>query len=107
MSKPIMKFIDLSTGYVKMEELTMMAELDEGSEIGVRVIPHEYGYWVNVPGEDSADNEEYLARLREKGYNSLADCVKYAFNNECLWINFDEDGGVLEGEDSCSLDFFD
>lgn len=93
---PIYKYLDLSTGHLSEYEMeAVMANLADLPEAGPRVIPHDYGAWVNVeePTEDSEERDAMIAGR----YPSLWKCFQFARAFDCNWINFDQDAEFEEG----------
>lgn len=88
---PVFKYLDLSTAHVTEPEMEAinerLAAIDEATP---RVIPHDYGAWVNVmEGEDEP-------ALIER-YPNLAACLDKARERDCKWINFDQDADTHDG----------
>jgi hypothetical protein len=86
------RYLDLSTSHLTEAE---MVELSSAYSFGdldssPRVIPHEYGAWVNVPAIDEDTDLKAHAALAVDRPN-LAACIAKARELECNWINFDAD----------------
>lgn len=82
-------YLDLSTGHLPEAEFdAVAANLPDRDDSGPRIIPHEYGAWVNVP---SGWEEQEWRELAEH-YPNLAACLEHATRLNCQWINFDQDG---------------
>lgn len=91
---PVYSFLDLSTGHVTHDEWEAVCRawpaLDDA--YGPRVIKHEYGAWVNVPGIEPAgaltpeEAEEFTGH-----YPNVGACLTRARELGCTWINFDQD----------------
>jgi hypothetical protein len=87
----IYKYLDLTTAHLPEEEMQQIATAPP------RVIPHEYGAWVNVQHDDTDEVDE---QFTEDGtFPVLAAIVKYAreLDDDINWINFDRDGEPIDG----------
>ena len=94
----IENFLDASTGHITYEDNLKL--LNDHLAFPTRVIPHEFGWWINVP--DLAEwNEHILIQdLDEQGYSQgFLNLLKYAAMNGCWWINLDCDAYEVEGID--------
>lgn len=95
----INQFLDLSTKYMTREDSKKLAVAEiEGVEFSKpRVIPHEYGWFVNVqPDQEIFD--EHVESLKKLGFSAaFIDVLTFARKHECWWINFDQDGEDEEG----------
>ena len=87
---PVLKYLDLSTSHLTMEECDELGDLDHSP----RVVSHDYCAWVNVPDVESAPEwapgGESAEVLRSSRPN-LAACIDRARALGCTWINFDQD----------------
>jgi hypothetical protein len=89
---PVYRYLDLSTAHLTEREANELSlaysfgDLDHSP----RVIPHDYGAWVNVPDLDGAWDEQDTAAL-EKSRPNFAACIARARKLGCNWINFDAD----------------
>lgn len=85
----VAKYLDITTAHLtaaEMEAVTdRFADVDDDTP---RVIPHDYGAWVNVQREAMYDEGEF-AEL----YPNVAACLTRAHELDCNWINFDRDAG--------------
>lgn len=85
---PVYRYFDISTACLTEREMHAvngrLAELEHNSP---RVIVHEYGAWVHVPPDQTAEAAAELAAT----YPNLDACIARAREFDCLWINFDAD----------------
>lgn len=92
---PVYRYLDLCTAHLTEAEMEAVnRRLADFEEPTPRVIPHEYGAWVNV-----LINPELAlinAELRERCPN-LVVCIDRARELDCLWINFDQDASLHDG----------
>lgn len=76
-------FADVSTAHLPDYERESVSAVH-----CIRVIDHDYGYWVNVPTDDLSGR---LGELADEGFPVLAHLVETAANLGCWWINLDRD----------------
>jgi hypothetical protein len=86
---PVYRYLDLSTAHLTEPEMEAVnarfADVDESTP---RVIPHEYGAWVNVPDLRSMpDGDDAIVA----NYPNVAAVIKRARALDCEWVNFDQD----------------
>jgi hypothetical protein len=85
----IRKFLDLSTCHLTAGDAMRLPELEV---YGLRIQPHDYGWFVSVP----QDPEERAIAIKTATATGLSDafvtCIAYAAARDCWWINFDSDG---------------
>lgn len=81
---PVHRYLDLSTAHLPEEESERILAAP------VRVIAHEYGWWVNVPGLGDYDDYDVAG----EGFEGLDTVLRYARYHDCTWVNFDRDGDV-------------
>ncbi len=79
----INKYLDLSTAHLTEREASM---LTASNVLGVVIVPHTYGAFVNVAAAELGDFSDVP--------NLLA-VMKFAQANDCTWINFDADGETV------------
>ena len=92
----IYKYMDLSTAHYTSEDQEWLQRYTSNNvTLPMRVIPHEYGYWINV-SEDLIDKfEEHIAKLEAVNFSTAFIRVyQYAHENNCRWINFDRDADI-------------
>ena len=91
------KFLDATTGHITYEDNRKL--LDDPISFPCRVIPHEYGWWINVPEKKLWIEEDPRAdRIRDQGYSEgLISMLIFARDNCCRWVNLDCDGEFVEG----------
>lgn len=82
---PVYQYLDLSTAHLTDED---RHELAHGL-CPLRVIEHDYGWWVHVPGDD--DITDRLAAVSETMSEAFVGVLKHANKHGCNWINFDAD----------------
>lgn len=92
----IEKFLDASTGHITAGDKILLEE--DFDSFPTRVIPHEFGWWVNVPVKEDYDEEENpFIEMRAQGYSdAFINFINLAADSGCWWINFDADGDRLE-----------
>lgn len=95
----IQKFLDISTGHMQRHDDELLTfEVDTpASSFPLRVIGHDYGYWVRVPlgGEDVLIS--HVNDLLELGFSDdFINLLKAAAKEGCWWINFDCDADTVE-----------
>lgn len=87
----IYKYMDISTGNLRREDAMLLdAHISHGRSCEVRVIGHDYGYFVNVPHDDQDDI--YKALVKQGFSDDFVHCLIKAYARDCYWINFDQDG---------------
>jgi hypothetical protein len=86
-SDSVKRYLDVSTGNLPADEFVAL----KGHE---KVIyrEHPYGAWVWVPSDDGDDTHDVTAELP-----ALAALFVIARENNCSWINFDQDAELLAG----------
>lgn len=88
------KFLDASTGYITYEDSLKL--LEDPESFPTRVIPHEYGWWINVSLEN--EFEEKVLLMLDYGYSEpFANLMRLAHKHSCCWINLDCDGEYVDG----------
>jgi hypothetical protein len=93
---PVFRYLDLSTSHLTERESREINSAYAFCDLehSPRVIPHDYGAWVNAQekyfGSWSDEDEAALVRTRP----NLAACIAKAREHDCYWINFDEAAGV-------------
>lgn len=93
---PVQRYLDLSTAHLTRREADDLESAFSFGDVdghSPRVIPHEYGAWVNVPAIDETTDLEDHAALAKTRPN-LAACISKAREYDCAWINFDRDAGT-------------
>jgi hypothetical protein len=93
---PVFKYLDVSTGHLSDWEQENLPSIETSKAyedaFSIRVIPHEFGWWVNVPSTEEELEEAIKSLLTGGGrFGNVALMLKYAFKKECFWINFDSD----------------
>ena len=92
----IEKFLDASTGHMTYEDSLKL--LDDPIAFPCPVIPHDYGWWINVPGVKLWREEPIADQIREQGYSEdFISMLVFARDNCCWWVNLDCDGEFVEG----------
>jgi len=83
----IFKYLDCSTAHVRPKDMDLLIIAES-----IVTIPHKYGAFVNVPNPDD-EAEALYNRIREEGFSEdFIKILKFAYANNCYWINFDADG---------------
>ena len=89
-------YLDASTGHITYEDSLKL--LDDPTSLPCRVIPHEFGWWINVPEKKLWIEELIADEIREQGYSEgLISMLIFARDNCCCWVNVDSDGDFVEG----------
>ena len=89
-------FLDASTGYITYEDSLKL--LDAHEAFPTRVIPREYGWWINVNCFELSGEEGKFQELKEDGYSdAFINLIKLASKNGCWWINLDCAGEEVDG----------
>lgn len=92
----ILKLLDLSTGHLRSEDANKLTKILSSNQPS-RVIPHEYGWWVNVVQEDTDTLRDVTDEFASLGYSKeFVFIYNHAFTHNCAWINFDQDGELLD-----------
>ncbi len=96
---PVFKYLDLGTDAMTLTDSKLLAqhseEADDSDPNCPRVIPHAYGWWVNVQQDE--DDDSPVTVLEGLGFSpSFVRAFKHAQKLECNWINFDQDGATDE-----------
>lgn len=92
---PVYKYLDLSTSHTRPGELETLLAITAHAR-GPRTIPHDWGAWVNVPGDDDSKGAcEAFEEIREQ-CPEIVTCLCYARSLRCTWINFDGDAEVVQ-----------
>jgi hypothetical protein len=90
------KFLDVSTGHITHEDSQYLSIGYDN--FPARVIPHEYGWWINVPEKKLWEEESKADCMRKQGYSEgLISVLMFARNNDCWWVNLDCDGEYVDG----------
>jgi len=89
----VQTFLDASTGHITTLDKTLLCGREH--KFPTRVIPHDHGWWVNVP--DKGELQEIIVKVRMQGFSSsFVRLLVAASNRDCLWINLDTDGAIWE-----------
>lgn len=92
----VQRFLDASTGYITYEDSLALSR--GPASFPTRVIPHEYGWWINVPCLEFLEEEGKFQELKKDGFSDAFIClIKLASKSGCWWINLDCDGGEVDG----------
>lgn len=86
---PVFKYLDLSTAHITRLD----SQLLNREKQPARVIPHDYGWWINVQWEESASSHvERIQAFTNFGYSeSFLNVYRLARQLKCNWINLDQD----------------
>jgi hypothetical protein len=72
--------------------------LAEPEAFPTRVIPHEHGWWINVPSIEYLEEEDKLLQIKRCGHSDIfINLIRFAAKNRCWWINLDCDGEEVDG----------
>jgi hypothetical protein len=89
------KFLDASTGHITYEDSLKL--LEDPVSFPCRVIPHVFGWWINVPEMKLWVEEPMADWIREQGYSEgIISMLIFARDNNCWWVNLDRDGEQIE-----------
>ena len=92
----IEKFLDAGTAHISYEDSLKL--IDDHEAFPSRVIPHEFGWWINVLDWAEWDENMFVQKLEEQGYSQgMLNLLTYAAVNGCWWINLDCDGCYVDG----------
>jgi len=89
------KMVVISTGHITRKDADI---LKEGSPfLMLRVIPHEYGWFVTGYADPHEDWPDYSDHLRELGLSESFIMILFDLRvSNVLWVNFDCDGYEIE-----------
>lgn len=89
----VQNFLDASTGHITTSDRTLLCGREH--KFPTRVIPHDHGWWVNVP--EKKELADYLVRMCMAGFSSsFVQLLVVASDRGCWWINLDTDGDMWE-----------
>jgi hypothetical protein len=89
----VQTFLDASTDHITTFDKTLLCGREH--KFPTRVIPHNHGWWVNVP--DKKELAEYLVLMCMAGFSiSFVRLLVAASDCDCWWINLDTDGDMSE-----------
>ena len=89
----VQTFLDASTGHITTSDRTLLCGREH--KFPTRVIPHDHGWWVNVP--EKKELAEYLVQMCMEGFSSsFVRLLVAASDLNCWWINLDTDGDMWE-----------
>lgn len=95
-------FLDCSTAHITAGDSGRLEDLCRSSRIVddlsfPRVISHEYGHIIFMPGERESLDDQVLV-LKERGFSpAVGNILNYAFEHGCWLINLDCDGEKIDG----------
>lgn len=95
----ISAYLCLSTAHITEKDNTLLSSLksDLDTFCAIRIVPHDYGYFIHVPNYNSDAYEEMIKELLDFGLSeSFILLHKYAKVNNCMWINLDRDGETID-----------
>jgi hypothetical protein len=97
--KEIERLASVSTAYVEERDLALLLDPEAPGHLANH--DNECGSYFYVPDENSADDEEFEDRMKEcdaLGFSQCFQAIARAARREGIaYINFDRDGGELEG----------
>lgn len=82
----ITKLLTLSTAHIPEDVAKSLETEQEDDNFGLSVYPFTYGFWIHVPHEI----ETFLPP-------SLVACLRLAKENDCAWLQLDQDAEPLGG----------
>jgi hypothetical protein len=89
----VQKFLDASILHISISDRTLLCCRED--KFPTRVIPHDHGWWVNVP--EKKELSEYVVRMCLQGFSSsFVRLLVAASDCDCWWINLDTDGDMWE-----------
>lgn len=97
MNYRIGKFLDASTGELDATDLDILLsqedlDTDERSPDLPRIVPHRFGWWINVQHNDAEQLRHDTIRIADSGFSpQFLALFTTAAANECDWINLDRD----------------
>lgn len=97
----VLTMLDLSTGHITEEDSTKLYILKELATLRnspIRIIAHQYGWFVNVPEDKSVQERiERVIALIDAGFSEEFIVLYFmARDSGCSWINFDQDGETVD-----------
>lgn len=95
MNPAVHQFLDASSTHLPEAERELLEERGGAGEGWPRVVPHEYGWWVNVQADEDYADETHAGLVDEAP--ALVAALKFAQTPECWWINFDSDASEIAG----------
>ena len=94
----ILRLLDLSTGHLKQSDAQLLSRnalLIEDAP--TRIISHDYGWFVNIVEESIDELNERMNDFTKLSYSDEFIVIyKHAVMHNCSWINFDQDGELLD-----------
>lgn len=88
------KFLEACTDQVTEPDLELLERLEEVL-LGIsapRVIPHQYGWFIDVQHDDPDNLKESLQSITDCGLSAeFLALYQIAASNGCDWINLDKD----------------
>lgn len=92
----VMGMLDCSTGHIDAaDDLELRWLAAQGGGVGLRVVPHEYGYFLCPTAGDGA--EAQVARQQHRLSPAFWSVIDEAQRLGCRWVNLDRDGEELSG----------
>lgn len=86
----VYKYFDCSTAHITQQVNDWMENVPY-SEIMLRIKPHDYGFWVQVPQDDQELSDVLQS---DKVPDCLKAILKKADALECVYVNIDRDGDI-------------
>jgi hypothetical protein len=78
-------YFEFSTGHMTRKDDAILAGMDQNP---FRVVPHHYGYWINL----DMDENDCVEAVEVYGLSEdLIALLKHAKNKGCNWAYFDRD----------------
>lgn len=89
------KYLDVSTGHITYKDSQIL--IAQHRNFPTRVIPHQYGWWINIPEMKIWEENQVAAKMQTQEYSKdFTNLLLFALENECWWLNLDCDGSYIE-----------
>jgi len=89
----VQTFLDASTGHITTYDRTLLCGREH--KFPTRVIPHDHGWWINIPGEKELS--EAIIQMYMQGFSrSFMRLLVAASDRDCCWVNLHTDGDIWE-----------
>lgn len=93
------RMLTLSTGHISKKTADLLNEVAEAyTELSLPVVytKGEYGYMVHINEEHSGEWTEDKELIADTP-SDLYECMRLAIANDCDWLVFDRDAGIVKG----------
>ena len=93
------KYFSVSTVHITQEDCQKLSWPQE--DLPIQVVAHENGWWIAVYDEQML-KEDVFPWMRGYGYSeAFINVIKMASKANCLWLNIDYNGDLVEGLSFC------